>query len=671
MWRSPDVTRRIATLVLAGACVPRGAHGVAQDPEIVVRYPLPGQRIVPDSNFLYGAVGHGGATLEIDGSRVPVEENGAFLAWLPVPAPERGDTAFYTLFAREGGDTASLLLPVLRPRESPPAGAASPWIDAEDVERQPERWIRPGEDLELDVTGEEGASVRLMAGELRVPLEDRGVTRGTLHAYGTRVDLVTLRDAACRAGRCRAGTSRPSGGPRPPPSDSGPLFRPSEGGDGVGGPVVAVDTLALALVAEKDGRITRVPFSLPVAVLDDGSPGPVRLFEADDPVNGTSGVVVGRPTAYGPYRWRFPNGTVARVTGRVGSRLRIRLTDGLEAWVLDEDAVWAPARDTRDPARVFDARGTPGDDGSVEFRIGVTRPAPVDVEATGPRSLAITLFDAFGDITRIAHGAGTGIAAVRWSQEPGPSLRLELSFEWPVWGHRVAFERGDPRAYEGPRGDADAAADSGTVLRLSVRRPPPIRRDAPLAGRRIAVDPGHPGAGSTGPTGLFEGDANLAIARRLVELLDEAGATPILIRPDREAMGLYERTRRARDLGAELFVSIHNNALPDGIRPRDRAGTGTYYYHPHSAALARAVQAGMVRRMGLPDLGILWGDLAVAREPWMPSVLAEGAFMIIPSHEAALRTEAFRERYARGVLEGIESFLSDVAAGTAAGDGAP
>lgn len=659
MSRSRDVTRGLVSLALAAALVPGAA---AQDPDLVVRYPMPGQRIVPDSNFLFGSLGRGGGTVEINGTRVPVEENGAFLAWLPVPAPERGDTAFYYLFAREGDDTASFRLPVLRPPGAPPGDARSPWIDGRAVEGQPERWIRPGEDLELEVTGEAGASVRLMAGDVRVPLEDRGTARGTLHTYGVRTDLVTLREAACRAGRCRAGISRPSGGPRAPGGAPGPPARPGAGG----GPMVAVDTLALALVAEKDGRSTRVPFPLPLAVLESGPPGAVRLLEAEDPVNGRSGVVVGRPTPFGPYRWRFPDGTVAPVTGRDGSRLRIRLTEGLEAWVLDEDAAWAPRQETGDPARAWDARVEPGAEGTVDFRLGVSRAVPVDVAVTGPRSLALTLFDTFGEITRIAHGAGTGVESVRWTQEPGPSLRIELSFDWRVWGHRVAFEPGDARAYEGPRGGVDPDAAPGTVLRLAVRRPPPIDEDEPLEDRRIAVDPGHPGAGSYGPTGLYEGDANLAIARLLVDMLDDAGATPILIRPDERAMGLYERTRRARDRGAELFVSIHNNALPDGIRPRERAGTGTYYYHPHSAGLARAVQDGMVRNMGLRDLGVLWGDLAVAREPWMPAVLAEGAFMIIPSHEAALRTEEFRERYARGVLEGVEAFLAGVAAELAA-----
>jgi len=45
----------------------------------------------------------------------------------------------------------------------------------------------------------------------------------------------------------------------------------------------------------------------------------------------------------------------------------------------------------------------------------------------------------------------------------------------------------------------------------------------------------------------------------------------------------------------------------------------------------------------------------------MPSILAEGAFMMFPRQEAALKTREFQEAYARGVLWGIEEFLSGYA----------
>lgn len=134
-----------------------------------------------------------------------------------------------------------------------------------------------------------------------------------------------------------------------------------------------------------------------------------------------------------------------------------------------------------------------------------------------------------------------------------------------------------------------------------------------------------------------------------------------MIRDDTLPMGLYERTQLAIEARAEIFVSIHNNALPDGLRPVGREGTSAYYYHPHSHSLAVAVQQGMLSSLRLRDLGVFWGDLAVTRMSWMPAILTEGAFMMIPSHEAALRTSRFQERYARGILNGIEEFLREVA----------
>ena len=105
------------------------------------------------------------------------------------------------------------------------------------------------------------------------------------------------------------------------------------------------------------------------------------------------------------------------------------------------------------------------------------------------------------------------------------------------------------------------------------------------------------------------------------------------------------------------FVSIHLNALPDGINPFVAPGSGTYFFRSHSEPLARAVQRGMVAQMGLQDLGVFYDNLAVVRSTWYPAVLCEGAFIILPDQEAALRTPEFQERYARGVADGVENYF--------------
>ena len=69
----------------------------------------------------------------------------------------------------------------------------------------------------------------------------------------------------------------------------------------------------------------------------------------------------------------------------------------------------------------------------------------------------------------------------------------------------------------------------------------------------------------------------------------------------------------------------------------------------------------MVRRMGLRDLGIFYDNLSDLRHPWMPSVLTEGAFIMMPDQEFALRTPEFQERYARGIADGLENYFRTLA----------
>jgi N-acetylmuramoyl-L-alanine amidase len=203
---------------------------------------------------------------------------------------------------------------------------------------------------------------------------------------------------------------------------------------------------------------------------------------------------------------------------------------------------------------------------------------------------------------------------------------------------------------------------AGEDLILEIRRPPVIDRGHPLRGRRIAVDPGHPPLGATGPTGYREADANLAVALRLRDLLERAGATVVLTRETDTDLELLPRIRMAEAANADVLVSIHNNALPDGVNPFANNGASVYFNHLPSLPLARAVQAELVRRLGVRDLGVGRGDLALVRPTWMPSVLTEGLFMMLPDQEAALRGAAGQESYARAVFEGLQSFLAGRAA---------
>jgi N-acetylmuramoyl-L-alanine amidase len=199
---------------------------------------------------------------------------------------------------------------------------------------------------------------------------------------------------------------------------------------------------------------------------------------------------------------------------------------------------------------------------------------------------------------------------------------------------------------------------------FEIRRPPPIDAGDPLRGRLIAVDAGHPPGGALGPTGFREAEANLGVALELARLLKAAGAQVLMTRTTDMPIDLWPRVHQAEQANADVLVSIHNNALPDGINPFVNNGTSVYYNHPRSVPLARAVQAALLRRLGLRDLGIGRGDLALVRGTWMPSILTEGLFMTLPDQEAALRSADGRHRYAQAVLDGLRDYLKESAAET-------
>jgi N-acetylmuramoyl-L-alanine amidase len=197
---------------------------------------------------------------------------------------------------------------------------------------------------------------------------------------------------------------------------------------------------------------------------------------------------------------------------------------------------------------------------------------------------------------------------------------------------------------------------------LRVRRPAPIDPANPLRGRTIALDPGHPPAGATGPTSLYEGQAVLWVAEAAKAMLEAKGANVVMTRTTMDTLGLPMRRTIARRADADAFVSIHLNAYPDGVNPFLAIhGSGTYFYRTQAEPLARAVQQRLVGEMGLHDEGAFFRSLAVTVQSWMPAVLTEGAYVIIPEQEAALRTPGFQQRYAKAIVDGLEAYFRGMA----------
>ncbi|MGD9497713.1 MAG: N-acetylmuramoyl-L-alanine amidase [Armatimonadota bacterium] len=182
-----------------------------------------------------------------------------------------------------------------------------------------------------------------------------------------------------------------------------------------------------------------------------------------------------------------------------------------------------------------------------------------------------------------------------------------------------------------------------------------IFRRGRLADKRIVIDPGHGGrdSGARGRT-LLEKEINLDVARRVAALLIQAGAQTVLTRESDVFVDLYDRPRLANRIGADLFVSIHCNAMP---KPNTGRGTETYYYHMHSKCLGQVMHAALVRALGRRDNGLRWANFCVTRESEMPAVLVELMYLNTDEEEALLRRPEVRAAAAAAICEGLRQYV--------------
>ncbi|MDD3594412.1 MAG: N-acetylmuramoyl-L-alanine amidase [Candidatus Gastranaerophilales bacterium] len=185
---------------------------------------------------------------------------------------------------------------------------------------------------------------------------------------------------------------------------------------------------------------------------------------------------------------------------------------------------------------------------------------------------------------------------------------------------------------------------------------------AGLKGKVVAVDPGHGGKdqGSVGPTAIAEKDINLGIASYLKDELEKAGATVIMTRSNDIYMGLYDRVDKAFEENADILVSIHNNAHPDGVDPYEIHGTSTYYYNDNAKFLAENIQDKLVRATGFKNLGIKTASFALTRPSYPVSVIVEVGFMINPYEYEKLIQKSFQKQAAEGIKTGIEAYFNNI-----------
>jgi N-acetylmuramoyl-L-alanine amidase len=475
------------------------------------------------------------------------------------------------------------------------------------------------------------ATLILPTGE-RVPLVEQGAVAEALAGEQFRTDVPAAAPAQRPATVRYAGLVTVNA---PLLSRDTALARPRVGT--VGG-AAAAGRVADALLEFVVGADTaRAPLRLNVNVLPADRP---RVAVATPPEGAAHDWTVrGRNAPTGPFHYFWPAGTRLVVTGERDGFFRVRLADNRTAWVPTGDVRLLAEGAPPGAALVGSARFAPHP-GWIDIRIPTGERLPFQVIAEQD-ALHIDVFGATSAANFFQLGALDPLVRhAEWEQVADSIFRVSAFLNEPVWGYHTFF-------------------DASGALILRIRRPPAIDQAAPLRGLLIAVDPGHGGAdrATRGPTGLTEADANLFISLRLREMLQRAGARVVMTRETDVTVPLGDRPRMAADSGAHLLVSVHNNAFPDGVNPWANAGTSMYYFHPHSADLTRLMQHEMLVELGLRDIGYGRADLALVRPTWMPSVLSETMFMMIPEQEAALRDPAVQERIAAAHFRAIQRFL--------------
>jgi len=211
-----------------------------------------------------------------------------------------------------------------------------------------------------------------------------------------------------------------------------------------------------------------------------------------------------------------------------------------------------------------------------------------------------------------------------------------------------------------PRPGYDARVDSLDAVDLVT-----------LAGKRIALDPGHGGyfRGSTGVHGLAEAEVNLSVALELRALLEARGAEVMMTRSDdRDFLtradsslraDLAVRVRLANEFRADLFVSVHHNADPGGAH--DRNEIQTYYKlgdEGPSLDAAASLHRYLKRNLGIERHRILPGNYFVLRNSEAPSVLTEASYLTNPDVEARLAMAEKRRLEAEALFLGVAHYFA-------------
>jgi N-acetylmuramoyl-L-alanine amidase len=313
----------------------------------------------------------------------------------------------------------------------------------------------------------------------------------------------------------------------------------------------------------------------------------------------------------------------------------------------------------------------------------------------GPDRLVVDLKD-----SRLADAlknlpTGGAISSIRTGVRSNGQLRVVLDLNQAVRSR--SFTAGPNEKY-GDRLviDLQRQGNMRTVKRASEER---------VAGRDIviAIDPGHGGhdPGAIGRAKTREKDVALALSKLLAKRInEEPGMQAVLVRNGDYYVDHRERMEIARNKKADLFVSIHADAVEDrrakgasvyalslkgasdeasrrlakrenasdlvggvSLAGRDPVLASVLLDLSQNAALSASLDVGseviqQLARVGQVHKGkVQQAGFLVLKSPDVPSILVETAYISNPEEEKKLRSKPHHNKLTQAILAGIRNYF--------------
>lgn len=286
----------------------------------------------------------------------------------------------------------------------------------------------------------------------------------------------------------------------------------------------------------------------------------------------------------------------------------------------------------------------------------------------------------------------------------GHRLVLDIYPAEPLDPILALLRKPDPLVMPSPgKSQAETSPEAHEIDPVKKQSKPAPRPAAPRL-VTIVIDPGHGGEdpGARGRRGTYEKKVTLSMSRKLKALIDaEPNMRALLTRDGDYFISLKERVEKAERVKADLFVSIHADAVK---KPQVRGSS--IFALSERGATSKMAQLVAQRentadliggvslegkdhhvKMTLADLsltaqisdslklgGAVLGELGavnplhkpnveqaafgVLKAPGIPSILIETAFISNPDEERRLNDAAYQEKVARAILRGIKSYVA-------------